>query len=208
MSPIRLGRRLLPAICAFLSLPAASSVWAQNTSQLSGYVYIDRNNDGLLAFSDQPQPEWVLPDVRIELYSINGMTASLLATTQTDAIGHYLFAGLAPGTYAVRQIQPVEYADGLDTLGTIRRIGGQANPPGSSAGTASNNAFTNIVLPAASRGDLYNFGERGMAPAFVSKRYLVNTAPPPTFAPPPIPEPAAGVLAALGSLALIALRRK
>lgn len=196
----------ITALLAVASMP--STAVAQNTSQLSGFVYIDRNNDGALAFSDEPSPEWVLPNISIELYSVSGMTATLLSTTTTNDIGQYFFENLAAGAYALRQIQPVEYVDGLDTVGAIRSLVGQLNPPGANVGTAGNNVFTNIVLPASARGDLYNFGERGLAPAYVSKRYLLGSAPPPIFSPPPIPEPATGILAVLGSLAILATRRR
>jgi hypothetical protein len=39
-------------------------------------------------------------------------------TTVTDAAGYYRFTGLPPGTYTVRQIQPTDYIDFIDTPGT------------------------------------------------------------------------------------------
>jgi hypothetical protein len=205
LDPSTVLRRVAFATAA-LAVPLAMGgpALAQNNSQLSGYVYVDRNNDGQLAFSDQALPELVIPNVTVELYSVSGATQTLLSSTLTNAVGQYSFNGLAAGTYLLRQIQPVEFVDGLDTLGSIRSLMGQPNPPGSSAGTAFNNAFSNILLPAGARGDLYNFGERGLAPAYVSKRFLLGSAPPPTFTPPgqPIPEPAGALLAALGSAAL------
>lgn len=204
----RTGRRC--ASLAFTALMAvvlqATTAFAQNTSSLSGFVYIDRNNDGQLAFADEPLPELVLPNINIELYSIEVGPPTLLATTQTNAIGQYLFDNLAPGTYMLRQLQPVEFVDGLDTLGSIRNMMGQLNPVGSAVGTMSNNQFADIILPAGAHGTLYNFGELGMAPGYVTKRDLLGSAPPPNYAPQ-IPEPATALLAIIGSLAVMALRR-
>ncbi|HTM55716.1 MAG TPA: SdrD B-like domain-containing protein, partial [Pirellulales bacterium] len=39
-------------------------------------------------------------------------------TTTTDASGHYSFAGLPPGTYAVYDVKPSGYYDGIDTPGS------------------------------------------------------------------------------------------
>lgn len=208
MSANRTGRRYASlALTALIAVAfQATTALAQNTSSLSGFVYIDRNNDGQLAFADDPSPEWVLPNISIELYSIDAGPPTLLATTQTNAIGQYLFDNLAPGTYMLRQLQPVEFIDGLDTLGSIRSVMGQPNPVGSAVGTMSNNQFSDIVLPAGAQGTLYNFGELGIAPGYVSKRYLLGSAPPPNYAPQ-IPEPATAMLAIIGSLSVMALRR-
>jgi hypothetical protein len=199
----RCALRFLLPIVALAFSPAAVRAQAVNNSQLSGYVYIDRNNDGTLAFSDQASPELVLPGVTIELLQLVGSTPTVIDTKITDSIGRYEFTGLAAGIYGVRQIQPVQFVDGLETVGSIRTLLGALSPPGSSPGNAvAPNSIFSILLPASTRGDLYNFGERGLASAYVSKRYLLGTAPPPVFTEPPaipsvtVPEPASGGLVA------------
>lgn len=202
--------RLAVAGAALLS-PALSdsTTLAQSTGLLSGYVYVDRNNDGQLAFSNQPMPEFVIPNVTIQLFSRAGNTATLLTSTQTNSVGRYEFTGLAAGTYALQQMQPVQFVDGLDTVGFLRNLMLGPPPAGANPGVSANNLFDNIVLVPNTRGDGYNFGERGLAPAYVSKRYLMGYAPPPELGTPaPIPEPAAGVLATLAGLALLARRRR
>ena len=65
----RWGRRALAtALAAF----ALATVWSpvQAASSLSGYSYIDRNNDGQLAFADAAQPEWVLSGVEVKLCAL------------------------------------------------------------------------------------------------------------------------------------------
>ncbi|MBX3433912.1 MAG: hypothetical protein KF847_11370 [Pirellulales bacterium] len=208
----------ISALLACVAL-AASVARAQNVT-LSGYVYIDRNNDGLLAFNDQLHPELIIPGVTIQLFA-GGVAGSPLDTAVTDAMGMYSFANLAPGTYSLRQVQPVEYVNGLASLGQIRdAITMNLDPVGSSIGTTAvdsvGDIFTNILLPANSRGDLYNFGELGLAPAYVSKRQLMGTANPPSFTPTPtftpadVPEPtgAALAVAALAGWRSLAGRRK
>ncbi len=173
-------------------------------SQLAGWVYIDRNNDGLLAFADEPNPEYVIGGVTISLYSQTG-PETLVAETVTDDYGRYFFNNLDPGTYAIKQAQPVQYVDGLDTLGKMLALSSGGVPASAFIGTVTNNAFVGIVLPANVRGDFYNFGERGLAAGYVSKRYLLGSSPdlPITY----VPEPSAAVLA-LGFMASALLPRR
>jgi hypothetical protein len=165
---------------------------AQGLSQLGGWAYIDRNNDGHLAFADEPNPEFVINDVSISLFSKVGTVETLLSTLQTDQYGRYLFTNLNSGTYVLRQAQPIEFVDGIDTLGHLISINGQPIPPTASAGTVANDAFLDIVLTPNVSGDSYNFGERGLKAAYASKRYLLASTPPPNTA---VPEPASALLA-------------
>jgi hypothetical protein len=199
-------RRALAVALASLALFVAVST-AQAEVILSGFVYIDRNNDGALTFNDQPNPEFVIPGVTIQLFSVVGMTESLVDTAVTNDIGFYQFDSLAPGTFSLREVQPAQYVDGITTAGLIRDLVGNPNPAGSDPGFTLPNAITDIDMPDDSRGILFNFGERGLSAAFVSKRFLLGTAPPPPTAS--VPEPATGSLAAVAFMgALAALRRR
>ncbi|WP_197525771.1 SdrD B-like domain-containing protein [Pseudobythopirellula maris] len=172
-------------------------------SQLSGWVYVDTNNDGQLAFMGDPQPEWVIDQVEVGLYTQTGAGEQLLATALTDQQGRYTFTGLEAGTYSLRQSQPVEYVDGLDTLGTIYTHAGAPVLAGVSPGVVLNDAFEQIELIDSVVGDYYNFGERGLLPWYVSKRYLLGTADRPSF----VPEPGAAALL-LCAFAGIASKRR
>lgn len=198
-SPRLLGR--LPSIFLICSLaafaPRISAAHTAGTVSLGGWVYVDRNNDGQLAFSNQANPEYVIGDVSVSLYSQSGNALTLLTTIQTDNFGRYFFDNLAPGTYALSEAQPVEFVDGKDTVGTLTSLIGQPLPGGASAGTSSNDAFQSIVLPADVGGDFYNFGELGLAPGYVSKRLLFASAPPPPTGGGIVPEPATILCAAI-----------
>lgn len=198
-------RRAPLAAFAPLAVLVATAT-AQASVTLSGYVYIDRNNDGALAFDDEPNPEYVIPGVTIQLFSIVGLTETLVDSAETNEVGHYEFAGLPPGEFSLRQLQPPEYVDGLTTPGSVRDVIGNLNPPGSDPGFAMPNAITNIELPDDMRGVLFNFGERGLSAPYVSKRYLLGTAPaPPTVG---IPEPGSVALAAAAALGVAVGRRR
>lgn len=195
-------------LAPFLSHAAADAATI-SPSQLSGWVYIDRNNDGQLQFADEPKPDFIISNVKITLYELNGAQEVEVATALTDDQGRYVFSGLAAGTYTLRQTQPVEFVDGLDALGTLRSLQSQSLPPEAFAGTMGADAFTGIVLPAGVAGEMYNFGELGFAPGYISKRYLLTSAPPmPSPDRNTIPEPASSGLLAWGvGMAFIGCRR-
>jgi hypothetical protein len=191
----RLVRRGYPIVIACLFGAIASNVAAahiQGTAELGGWVYIDRNNDGHLAFSNEPNPEYVIGDVSISLFSKVGNVETPVTSMLTDQFGRYFFDNLSPGTYVLRETQPIEFVDGIDTLGQLFSLNNQPIPPNASAGTATNDAFLDIVLPADVLGDFYNFGERGLKAGYVSKRYLFASAPQLNTA---TPEPASALLA-------------
>ncbi len=84
---------------------------AQHLCSLSGIVYIDFNNDGLLNFG-----ELVLKDVVITLLSESG---DVVATTTTGQDGSYFFADLAAGKYFIQEQQPAGFAQGINSIGTL-----------------------------------------------------------------------------------------
>ncbi len=220
MSASSCWKRCAPVCARALAVAGVllASTAAPGASQLSGFVYIDRNNDGVLTFNDQPNPELVLPGVTVQLFNLADPVPRMpISVLQTNNTGQYTFTGLAAGTYGIAEIQPTEYVDGIGSPGVIRTLMGQVSPVGTSPGSAaSSNLLANIVLLANTRGDLFNFGERGLKAAFASKRVLLGTAPPPIFAPPPVlpapavwvAEPASGALAALAIVGALSVRRR
>lgn len=205
----------LAVVCLLGSpLPyAAAQTTPQGTGLLGGWVYVDRNNDGVLAFDDDPNPEISIPNVEIKLFSIANGGESLVSTTLTDEFGRYFFNNLAAGTYSIKQTQPIDFVDGKDTLGAMRSLlPNVALPDSASPGSASNNAFSNIVLPVNVEGDFYNFGELGLTAAAATKRYLLGSTPRLPAPPPPeewfVPEPATAVMLLTSFAGLCGLRRR
>ncbi len=111
-------------------------------SSISGYVYHDANNNGLLEPGEDP-----IPDATLTLYDAAG---NVLATETTDSNGFYKFDNLKAGTYRVVETQPPNYLDGKDTAGLI---------DGNVVGVAGNDVIGDIVLPTDEDGIEYNFGE-------------------------------------------------
>ncbi|MHB8900373.1 MAG: SdrD B-like domain-containing protein [Thermoguttaceae bacterium] len=109
---------------------------------LSGYVYVDLDNDGV-----RDSGEVGIAGVKLTLLDADGKATARTATT--DASGFYRFDGLAPNVeYGVAEAQPESYYDGLDTAGTA---GGTAENPGDS--------ITGALLGFGVNGKNYNFGE-------------------------------------------------
>lgn len=149
---------VLAALAATLLPQAIAHSEILGSSTLSGWVYVDRNNDGILAFNTDPKPEIAINGVEITLFKTDSGSDVEVAKKTTDNGGSYSFGGLGAGTYKVRQTQPVAYVDGKETIGAFWPTG-----LGGSVGTVSQNEFLNIVLPSTqvwAQG--YNFGELGL----------------------------------------------
>ncbi len=111
---------------------------------LSGFVYMDANNNGLMDSGETP-----LNGVVLTLTGSNdlGAITSVTATTATD--GSYNFANLRPGTYAVTEAQPAGYNDGLDAKNAVPI-----------SGSNSSDMVSGIAVTAGATAMNNNFGER------------------------------------------------
>lgn len=110
-------------------------------ASISGYVYVDANNNGVFDAGETP----IAGAILTLLNAAGGSTGS---TAVTDASGFYQFEGLMPGGYGVAEAQPAGYIDGLDAAGTA---GGSAHNPG--------DLLDGVVLVGGQSGLNYNFGE-------------------------------------------------
>lgn len=108
-------------------------------SGLSGHVYVDANNNGVMDSGEAP-----IAGVSVALTGSDDQGAISKATT-TDASGYYQFLNLRPGNYTVTETQPSAYLDGKDAVGTL-------------GGTLANDKISNIALNQALGTD-YDFGE-------------------------------------------------
>lgn len=140
------------------------------TASLSGFVYLDANNDGIRNVDPNGVPlEIGLPNVTIHLDLYNQGEPTLLRTVDTGPGGWYSFEDLKAGVYRIRQEQPAAFLDGKDTLGIVL-------PGGESRGEVGDDEFTNIRLNAGEHGIDYNFGERT---ANINKRMFLASTPKP-----------------------------
>jgi len=125
-------------------------------STIAGTVYIDANNDGILA------GETGIPNITMTLSGTDIYGQSVLLTTTTDLNGNYTFdnggAGLrqsdATGYTITQGAVPAPYLDGKETAGSL------------SGSTATNDAISGIVLPQNTPATGYIFGE--LPPASLS----------------------------------------
>ena len=125
---------------------------------ISGFSYVDVNNDGVFQEYESP-----LLGVEIQLMGIDSRGEAVMLATFTDIDGFYQFSELLPGTYMVKQVQPVQFVDGKDTLGNL---GGDGSV---------DDKFT--VTLDQTEGVHYNFGELGLRPEFVNKRFYLTSTP-------------------------------
>src|SRR5262249_37258754 len=134
---------------------------------ISGWVYHDRNNDGVF----QHDSETGIGGVTLELLDANGNGTGITTTTSTDPskLGFYEFRNLVPGTYGVREVQPSGWLDGKDTAGDH---GGSAAPE--PAGTIVDK-ITGAKLNYGDHGLNYNFGE--LLPSSISGRVHADNGP-------------------------------
>ena len=128
--------------------------FCEELGSLSGFVYHDRDNNGLRE-SDTEEP---IADVVIELRDASGQpvvdSAGNPRTTVTNADGYYEFTDVSPGTYRLVERHPIDWVDGLDTPGTVDGVpvGLVVNP--------GDELLQIRLADGATHGENYNFGER------------------------------------------------
>jgi len=84
-------------------------------ASISGYVYHDKDNDGL-----REAGEFGLPGELVHVIPIDTIAPQSTIIVATDASGFYQADHLAPGTYRVIEVlQPLGYLDGLDAAGSV-----------------------------------------------------------------------------------------
>ncbi|QGJ68433.1 Hypothetical protein PBC10988_0920 [Planctomycetales bacterium 10988] len=139
---------------------------------ISGTVYQDFNTNGI---QDAGEPG--ISGVTLNLTGIDDLGNNVTLTTVTDADGNYLFQDLRLGTYAVTEIQPTDFVDGLETPGTLGGV------------VVGDNTIAQIVLTIDdSRSFENNFGELG-ALTPIPNPLPAPTPPTDITIPSPVPDP-------------------
>jgi protocatechuate 3,4-dioxygenase beta subunit len=134
-------------------------------ARISGYVYHDKDNDGIFDTTEAP-----IAGVTLELLNAAGQGTGVFTTTNAE--GYYQFINLIAGTYGVRETQPGGWLDGKDTIG-------------SHGGSVANDLLTGAVLNWGDRGVNYNFGE--LLPGSIAGRVGANNGPDCKFDNPDLP---------------------
>jgi uncharacterized repeat protein (TIGR01451 family) len=120
---------------------------------LSGFVYLDHNNDGLRGGAEPG-----IPNVVLVLTGNTDRGQPITRTTVTGEDGFYIFENLPAGNYTVREMQPEGFLDGKVAVGWVNgRLSGDL---------AATDTIARIALPRAGEGSEYNFGE--LLPASIS----------------------------------------
>jgi uncharacterized repeat protein (TIGR01451 family) len=96
-----------------LNNQATEQITVTRPSKVSGYVYIDLNNNG--------RKERGEPGVRGVLITLRGTDENgqtVFRTTRTSVSGYYGFGNLLPGHYVISHVQPWWLTPGKDTIGS------------------------------------------------------------------------------------------
>jgi len=132
---------------------ATATITGGATASLTGYVYLDVNNNGMKDLLERG-----LPNVPV---TVGGPVAR---SVTTGADGAYRFPDLPPGTYHVSSVQALAFLDGRETPGTP------------SLGAVGDDEFYDLQLAAGMEATDYNFGELGLRPELIGKYlYLAST---------------------------------
>ncbi len=123
--------------------------------RITGSVYVDINGN---AMRDAAEPG--VAGAIITLTGTDNANTPVNLQTTTDSDGQYEFAGLAPGTYTIRESQPSNLVDGSETLGSGALV----------APEVADDLFSQLVLGPDEDAFGFDFGE---ILATLSKRDLL-----------------------------------
>jgi hypothetical protein len=115
--------------------------WTPRPSALSGFVYVDANNNSV-----RDAGEVGLAGVPVTLDGADDLGGAVARTATTAADGSYRFGDLRPGTYTLRAARPEGYLQARNTVGSAG---------GTPTGT---DTLSDINLASGVRTTDYNFG--------------------------------------------------
>ncbi len=142
------GIRTISDILFASGTNATGYLFGERLGRLSGTVYTDRNNDGV---HDADEPG--ISGVTLTLSGTDAAGAAVNRSMVSATDGSFSFADVAASNgsgYTLTETQPVNYADGLETVGGL----------GGSAGAAGTSVISGIVFTAGASGNGYLFGDR------------------------------------------------
>jgi len=148
----------------YAATDATARIAVDANGRISGWVYLDTNNNGRRDADEIGLPGAVL---RLSRKDGQGHWVELagISPVLTAADGSYVFDNLPPGTYEIRQaVPPSNYLDGKDTAGSL-------------GGTVGTDRIFDITLGANSQGTDYLFGKLGLRSRLVSQRLFLASTP-------------------------------
>jgi uncharacterized repeat protein (TIGR01451 family) len=140
-----------------LTNTASATATVATTATVSGFVYVDKDNNGTKGTTDV-----ALADVVVNLTGTSTGGTAVSRSATTDSTGAYSFADVPFGTYTVTQVQPDLFGSTVTNVGTINNV---------AVGTGSTNTISSISLTGDSINN--NFGET----VDYSLRWCMDTAP-------------------------------
>lgn len=130
------------------SMAAINYLFQESANVISGWVYIDTDNNG-----DRATAEPGIGGVTITLTDSKGNKYE----TITNADGSYSFVGVPDETYTLTETQPDGYLDGAEKVGGIV----SRSTVGVACSTANCNTISNITLSGGNTYENYLFAETG-----------------------------------------------
>ena len=122
-----------------------------NPAKISGYVFLDKNNDGMRATPSQGMVNTLSVDpgigsVVVNLSGTDSSGKALSLTTNSTASGLYSFPAVRPGTYKIQIVTPSGFIEGMAVTGSV-------------GGSAINaNTISSLSLTSGQNATDYNFG--------------------------------------------------
>jgi hypothetical protein len=161
---------LTPLTFPELSDPSALILGNGGTATLSGFVYVDANQNHTMDSADL-----AISEAMVSLTQSGSSDPPMV--TYSDQNGSYSFNNLVTATYSISMSTDISQP-GQDN-GDFRTLLDKDGLPVSvgTAGTVAQNAYGDIVLPDGYTGEYFNFAENVYPVNTISKRMLVNTSP-------------------------------
>jgi hypothetical protein len=165
---------------------ATTSAVASGTATVSGFVYVDTNNDGIIETND-----WAVMDARVSLTKSDGTGTPIVVCSGKD--GAYTFSGVAPGDYSVTLLTSSNQP-GKETTGTVRKNGIVV-----ATILGTDDSFLNISLEDGDSGAGFDFAQLAYPVGAYTKRIFMGDNPGILHT---VPEPGSLVLLAIAGLFL------
>jgi len=150
------GNDVISGVVIAIGQVGASYNFGERGQSLSGRVYGDNNNDGVIQGTESGIGNVTITLSGTTSTGVDVCTIVPSCTITTDSNGNYSFDNLPTGTYTLTETQPAGYGDGRETAGNL---GGTVDNASFTANPAQNR-ITGIALAANQAGTNYNFGEQ------------------------------------------------